>query len=179
MSVELTSGFGNGSDHNGWYGHGQTSKGGHIGQQLSSTGRFAGQDTLEIYLRKEIAGWFFRREAICSAWTDLPRNAAKYQQQTVIYVVPMFFGLNLSYPIDFHRGQTLDMVIGPGKRNAHPEANENAKQLNDIGVGDRIESTEQRVEDSNAGREYDGCAMVHVDDDGQCCSWRCKEHSLE
>lgn len=47
------------------------------------------------------------------------------------------------------------MRISPRIWNAHPEANENTKQLNHIRVSDRVESTEERVKHSDARGEND------------------------
>lgn len=59
------------------------------------------------------------------------------------------------------------MFVGPGKRNAHPEADEDTEQLDDVSVGDGVQASEQGVEDGDAGAEDDGRAVVHVYDDGQ------------
>lgn len=60
------------------------------------------------------------------------------------------------------------MGIGPGEGNAHPQPDEDTKQLDDVSVSDGVEPTENRVEDSHARAEDYRCAVVHVDDYHQC-----------
>jgi hypothetical protein len=73
-----------------------------------------------------------------------------------MYVRQMAFG-----------GCYLDVGVGPGEGYAHPEADEDAEQLDDIGVRHRIEAAEQRVEHRHARAEDHRGAVVHVDDHRQ------------
>lgn len=70
----------------------------------------------------------------------------------------------MSYPINVHGAERLDVVIGPRERDAHPQANEDAEELDDVGVGHGVEAAEQRVEHGDARAEDHGRAVVHVDD---------------
>ena len=47
------------------------------------------------------------------------------------------------------------------------QSEEDAKQLSDVSVGDRIETSEKRVADSDQSRQDDRHFIVDVDDDGQ------------
>lgn len=59
------------------------------------------------------------------------------------------------------------MGVGPRERDAHPEPDEDAEQLDDVGVGHGVQAAEQRVEDGHTSAEDDGSAVVHVDDHRQ------------
>lgn len=45
------------------------------------------------------------------------------------------------------------------------QTDEYAKELNDVGVSDGIETAEESVENRDAGAQNDGSALIHVDDD--------------
>jgi len=45
------------------------------------------------------------------------------------------------------------------------QTDEYAKELNDIGVSDGVETAEEGVENRDASTQDDGGALVHVDDD--------------
>jgi len=47
------------------------------------------------------------------------------------------------------------------------QTDEYAKELNDIGVSDGIETAEEGVENRDAGTQNNGSALLHVYDDGQ------------
>lgn len=47
------------------------------------------------------------------------------------------------------------------------QTDEYAEELNDVGVGDGVETTEESVENRDAGAQNDRSALVHVDDDRQ------------
>lgn len=47
------------------------------------------------------------------------------------------------------------------------QADEDAKELDDVGVSDGVEPAEEGVKDGDAGAEDDGYALVHVHDDRQ------------
>ena len=47
------------------------------------------------------------------------------------------------------------------------QSEEDAEQLYDVGVGDRIETAEQSVGDGDQSRHNDRHIVVNVDDDGQ------------
>lgn len=53
---------------------------------------------------------------------------------------------------------------------ATDEADEDAEELNDVGVRDGVETAKQGVEDGDAGAEDDRLLMVHVDDHAQSSS---------
>lgn len=52
------------------------------------------------------------------------------------------------------------------------QADENAYELNHVGVGHGIEAPEERVENSDAGREDDCYGLVKVKDDTEGCAWK-------
>lgn len=101
----------------------------------------------------------------------LPRDASENQQKPVINVKPVVLRIDMSDPVHFHGTQWLDGVIGPGEGYAHPQAYEDAEQLDDVGVGDGVEAAEQGVEDGHASAEDDGSAVVHVNYYSQSCTW--------
>jgi len=147
----LTCGLGNGSNQHGGNGHQDASGGGNIGQQLGPSGCLAGEHPLEV---------------------DLPGNASKDEQQPVVYVKPMLFRLHVAYPIHLQVTQTAHVLVAPGKGNAHPQADEDAEQLDHIRIRHGVESAEECVEDGDArGQDHRG-AMVHVDDHGEGGSQR-------
>lgn len=82
----------------------------------------------------------------------------------------------MSYPIHLHRAQRLDVRVGPGERDAHPEADENAEQLDHVSVGHGVEASKEGVEDRDACAEDYRCLLVHVDDDCQSCSCGTKHY---
>lgn len=45
------------------------------------------------------------------------------------------------------------------------QTDEYAKELNDVGVSDGVETAEKGVENRDASTQHDGGALVHVDDD--------------
>jgi hypothetical protein len=48
------------------------------------------------------------------------------------------------------------------------QSDEDAEELDDVGVSHTVKTTEESVEDCNAGTEYHAGTVVHVDDDAQC-----------
>lgn len=52
------------------------------------------------------------------------------------------------------------------------QTDENAYQLNHVGVSHGIETPEERVENSDAGREDDGYGLVQIKDDTEGCAWK-------
>jgi hypothetical protein len=69
------------------------------------------------------------------------------------------------------------VFVGPSERNAHPESDEYTKQLNDVGVGHRVQPPEKSVENGNAGAENDASSVIHVDDDAQSGPESCENPS--
>lgn len=67
---------------------------------------------------------------------------------------------------------------GPGIITSHNinqstyQADENAYELNHVGVSHGIEAPEERVENSDAGREDDCYGLVQVKDDTEGCAWK-------
>ena len=51
------------------------------------------------------------------------------------------------------------------------QPNEYAEELYDVGVSDRVEPTEECIEEGDAGWEDDGSVVVQVDDDADCGTW--------
>lgn len=70
-------------------------------------------------------------------------------------------------PVHVHGAERLDVLVGPGEGDAHPQADEDAEQLDDVGVGHGVQPAEQRVEHGDARAEDHRRAVVHVDDHGQ------------
>ncbi len=51
------------------------------------------------------------------------------------------------------------------------QSRKDASQLDDVGVGDRVEAADPRVGDGDERREDDGRVQVHLDDDGEGGAW--------
>jgi len=47
------------------------------------------------------------------------------------------------------------------------KSNKDAEELNDVSVSDAVQAAKQSVENSDAGTEDDGRAVIHVDDDAE------------
>lgn len=98
----------------------------------------------------------------------LPWNSAENEQKSVVDVKPELLLADLADPVDLHSRQRLHLRMGPGEWNAHPQPDEDANQLDDVGVSDRVQSAEKRVEHGDAGGENHGLLLLHVNDDCQC-----------
>lgn len=135
---KLTSCFSNSADHYRRYGHQNASKCSDIRENLCSSSCFTGKNSLEIYLQCLHCISAISNQTKEFELFYLPGNATKHQQQPVVYIKPLLFRFHRTYPIHFHVRQTFDMIVAPCEWNAHPQANKNTKQLNNIGIGHRI-----------------------------------------
>lgn len=97
----------------------------------------------------------------------LPRDSTEDEKQAIITIEPKLLLADFSNPVDFHARQRLHVRICPRERNTHPKPDKDAKQLDNVGVGDRVETAEQRVEHSDASRENNGLSLLHVDNNCQ------------
>lgn len=77
----------------------------------------------------------------------------------------------IDYTVIQIRDKRLSAKIYGGEKEIYytdtHQADEYAKELNDVGVSDGVETTEEGVENRDAGAQDDGGALVHVDDDRQ------------
>lgn len=59
------------------------------------------------------------------------------------------------------------------------QSDEDAEELDDVGVGDAVEPAEQSIEDGDARAEHDRRTMVHVNDHAQCCTWNVTQSMIQ
>lgn len=110
--------------------------------------------------------------------SNLPWDPSKYEQQSVVDVEPVVLWIDVSDPVDLHGGEWLDVRVGPRERDAHPQPDEDAEQLDDVGVGHGVQAAEQSVEHRHAGAEDHRRALLHVDDHGQGGAYAHKPREL-
>lgn len=101
----------------------------------------------------------------------LPRYSSKHQQQPVIHVEPVVVGVDVPDPVDIHGAERLHVLVGPGEGDAHPQADEDAEQLDDVSIRHGVQPSEHCVEDCHASAEDHRGFLVHVDDYSQSCAW--------
>ena len=146
MKVTLTSCLGNGPYQHGRYCHQDAAESRNVRQDLGTSRGLARQHPLEVYL---------------------PRNTPEHQQQPVVDVIKHLPRFDFPDPLHLHRGQRLHVLVQPRERYAHPQPDEDAEELDDVGVGHRVEPAEERVEHGDARAEDDAGPVVHVDDDAE------------
>lgn len=100
----------------------------------------------------------------------LPRYSSEHQQQAIVHVEPVVLRVDVAYPVHVHGAERLHVLVGPREGDAHPQADEDAEQLDDVGIRHGVQPSEQRVEDGHASAEDDRRFLVHVDDYSQSCT---------
>lgn len=85
--------------------------------------------------------------------THLPRDPAKDEQQPVVDIEPVVGRIYGADPVHVHGAERLHVLVCPSEGDAHPQAYEDAEQLDDVSIRHGVEPAEQSVEYGDASAE--------------------------